>query len=152
MLKIVERKSTLMKISKEKFQRSKKKIIANLNQELEEQIKELKEDKKSQVERFEKIQSNNTLLENKLEQIQKKASRLSGKQIQVKEQEATPVKKKQQKLFIDTQTIKIILTNDRVKMNINEGVMISEEKEHKMDKLNIKQEIPSNKAINKQLK
>ena len=65
----------------------------NLNQELEDQIKELKEDKKSQVERFEKIQSNNTLLENKLEQIQKEASRLSGKHIPFKEQEATPLKK-----------------------------------------------------------
>ena len=46
-----------------------------------------------QVERSEKIQSYNTLLENKLEQIQKKASRFSGKQIQVKEQETTPIKK-----------------------------------------------------------
>ena len=43
--------------------------LRNLNQELEEQIKELKEEKNSQVEKFEKIQSNNTLLENKLEQI-----------------------------------------------------------------------------------
>ena len=68
-------------------------LLYNFNQELEEQIKELKEDKKSQVERFKKIQSNNTLLENKLEQIQKEASRFSGKQIQVKEQEGTPVKK-----------------------------------------------------------
>ena len=58
----------------------------NLNQELEEQIKELKENKKSQVKRFEKIQSKNILLENKLEKIQKEASILSGKQIQVKEQ------------------------------------------------------------------
>ena len=113
-------------------------------------MKELKGDKKSQVERFEKIHSNNTLLENKLEQIQKEASRLLGKQIQVKEQEATPIKIKQQKLFIDTQTIKIILTNNGVKININEGVMILEEKEHKMNKLSRKREIPSNKAINQQ--
>ena len=58
--------------------------LRNLNQQLEEQIKELKEDKKSQVERFEKIQSNNTLSENKLEQIQKEYFRLLGKLIQVK--------------------------------------------------------------------
>ena len=86
-----------------------------------------------QVERLKKIQSNNTLLENKLEKIQKESSRLSSKQIQVKEQEAAQVKNKQQKILIDTQTIKIILTNDRVKMNINRGVMISEEKEQKMN-------------------
>ena len=58
--------------------------LRNLNQELEEQIKELKEDKKSQVERFEKIQSNNTLLENKLEHIQKEVSKTLGKQIQLR--------------------------------------------------------------------
>ena len=51
----------------------------NLNQELEEQIKELKEEKKLQVESLEKIQSNNTLLEKKLEKMQKEASRLSQK-------------------------------------------------------------------------
>ena len=111
--------------------------LRNINQQLEEQIKELKRNKKSQVERFKKIQSNNTLLENKLEQIQKEASRFSSKQIQVKYQETTPIKK-QQKLLINTQTIKIILTNDRVKMNINGGVMISEEKKNKMNKLNKK--------------
>ena len=38
----------------------------NLNQELKEQIEKLKEDKQSQDERFEKIQNNNNLLENKL--------------------------------------------------------------------------------------
>ena len=115
------------------------------------QIKELKKDKKLQVEWLEKIQSNNTLLENKLEQIQKEASRLSGKQIQVKEQEATPVKKQTTKTPYRHPNHKIILTNDRVKMKINGVFMILEEKEHKMNKLNRKREIPSNKVINKQL-
>ena len=45
--------------------------LRNLNQELEEQIKKLKDDKQSQDERFEKIQNNNNLLENKLVQIKK---------------------------------------------------------------------------------
>ena len=36
---------------------------------------------------FEKIQSNNNLLENKVAQIQKEASRLSRKKIQVEEKE-----------------------------------------------------------------
>ena len=40
--------------------------LRNLNQELGEQMKKLKEDKQSQDERFEKIQNNNNLLENKL--------------------------------------------------------------------------------------
>ena len=48
--------------------------MRNLNQELEEQIKKLKDDKQSQDERFEKIQNNNNLLENKLVQIQNEAS------------------------------------------------------------------------------
>ena len=61
--------------------------MRNLNQELEEQIKKLKEDKKSQDDRFEKIKSNNNRLENKVAQIQKEASILSGKQIQVEEEE-----------------------------------------------------------------
>ena len=43
--------------------------LRNLNQELEEQIEKLKEDKMSQDNRFEKIQSNNNLLENKVAQI-----------------------------------------------------------------------------------
>ena len=42
-------------------------------------------DKKSQDKRFEKIQSKNNLLENKVAQIQKEASRLSEKQSQVEE-------------------------------------------------------------------
>ena len=58
--------------------------LRNLNQELEEQIKDLKEDKKSQLEKFEKIQSNNILLKNKLQQLQKEVSKLSPKHIQVK--------------------------------------------------------------------
>ena len=60
--------------------------LRNINQELEERIKKLKEDKQSQDKRFEKIQNNNNLLENKLVQIQKEASRLSGKQIQVEKE------------------------------------------------------------------
>ena len=51
--------------------------MRNLNQELEEQIKKLKDDKQSQDERFEKIQNNNNLFGNKLVQIQKEASKLS---------------------------------------------------------------------------
>ena len=61
--------------------------LRNLNQELEEQIKKLKEDKKAQDNRFEKIQSNNNLLENKVAQFQMEASRHSGRQIQVEEEE-----------------------------------------------------------------
>ena len=122
--------------------------MKKVNQELEEQIMELKEDKQSQDERFEKIQNNNNLLENKLVQIQKEASRLSGKQIQVEEEETntnsvpTTVQKKsiqqknkQQELLIDSRITKCILTNDKVKMNINRGDMISEEKEQKLKKL-----------------
>ena len=40
--------------------------LRKLSQELEEQIKKLKEDKQSQDERFKKIQNNNNILENKL--------------------------------------------------------------------------------------
>ena len=40
-----------------------------------------------QDDRFEKIQSNNNLLENKVAQIWKEASRLSGKQILVEKEE-----------------------------------------------------------------
>ena len=50
--------------------------LKNLNQELKKQIKKLKEDKKLQDERFEKIHSKNNLLENKIAQIQKEASRI----------------------------------------------------------------------------
>ena len=88
-------------------------------------MKELKEDKKSQVERFEKIHSTNTLLERKLEQLQKESSRILGKQIQVKEQEATPVKKQITKTPYKHLNYKIILTNNMVNMNINGGVVIS---------------------------
>ena len=58
-----------------------------VNQELEEQIEKLKEDKQSEDERFEKIHNNNNLLENKLVQIQKKASTLSRTLIPVEEEE-----------------------------------------------------------------
>ena len=60
-----------MKTSKEKIieKQEENNCLRNLNQELEDQIKVLKEDKKLWVERFEKIQSNNTLLENKLDKI-----------------------------------------------------------------------------------
>lgn len=50
--------------------------LKNHNQELMEQIKQLKDDK-SQEENFKKLQNDNKLLENKLEQIQQEASRLS---------------------------------------------------------------------------
>ena len=43
--------------------------MKKVNQEPEEQIEKLKEDKQSQDERFEKIQNSNNLLENKLVQI-----------------------------------------------------------------------------------
>ena len=50
--------------------------LLNLNQALEKQVDNLKEEKMLQDERFEKIQSKNNLLENKKRQIQKEASRL----------------------------------------------------------------------------
>jgi len=40
--------------------------MKKVNQELEEQIEKLKEYEQSQDERFEKIQNNNNILENKL--------------------------------------------------------------------------------------
>ena len=48
--------------------------------------------------------------------------------------------------------IKVILTNDMVKMNINKEVMISYVKEHKIYNLNRKQEDLSNKETNNQLR
>ena len=53
--------------------------------------------------------------------------------------------------YKNTQITKIILTNDRVKMKTNKRDMISKEKAHKINKLSKKQEVPSNKTINKQL-
>ena len=54
-----------------KFLQKKKRIndSVNLNQELEKEIENLKENKKSQDERFENIQSKNNLLENKIAKI-----------------------------------------------------------------------------------
>ena len=81
-----------MKLSNEDFegrilkQQEENQCLRNLNKELEEQIKKLKEDKQLQDERFKKIHNNNNLLENKLVQIQKEASRLSGKKTQVEEE------------------------------------------------------------------
>ena len=46
----------------------------------------LKEDKQSQDERFEKIQNNNNLLENKLVQIQKEVLRRNNKLVQFEEE------------------------------------------------------------------
>ena len=60
-------------------------------------------------------------------------------------------KNKQQELLIDTQITESILTNNRVKMNINKGVIISKAKEQKIDNLSRKQEDLSNKAINNHL-
>ena len=57
-------------------------------------------------------------------------------------------KRELSKLLIDTPIIKVILTNDRVKMNINKEVMISYAKEHKIFNQNRKQEDLSNKATN----
>ena len=65
--------------------------LKRVNQELLEQIKKLKEDEKSQEERFKMIQYDNKLLENKLEQTLKEASRISVKQIQIGEQEVNLV-------------------------------------------------------------
>ena len=104
--------------------------LRNFNQELDEQIKKLKDDKQLQDGRFENIQNNNNLLENKLVQIQKEASRLSEKQIQVEEVKEVlfAVKKEEKKQhmhLIDIQIIIIILTNDRVKMNIQRRLILT---------------------------
>ena len=55
--------------------------LRNLNQELDEQIKKLKDNEQSQEEKFKNISYVNKLLENKLEQIQTESSKLSRKQI-----------------------------------------------------------------------
>ena len=97
--------------------------LLNLNQELEKEIKKLKEDKKSQYERFEKIQSKNNLLENKIVQIHKEESRISEKQSQVEEVNSVIIADKkevntveeQTTLLIDTPLINVILTNNGVK-------------------------------------
>ena len=76
------------------------------------------------------------------------------KQIQSSSQfkkESIHQKIEQSKLLIDTPIIKVILTNDGVKMNINKEVMISYAKEHKIYNLNRKQEDLSNKVTNNQL-
>ena len=56
-------------------------------------IKKLREDENSQEERFKKIQYDNKLIENKLEQTLKETSKLSVKQIQIGEQEVNLEKK-----------------------------------------------------------
>ena len=72
--------------------------LLNLNQELEKQVVKLKEDKKSQDEMFEKIESKNNLLENTIVQIQKEASRLSINQSHVEEvKEVLAAVKKEEK-------------------------------------------------------
>ena len=53
----------------------------NIIQELEKQIKKLENDKKSQDERFEKIQSHNNILEKKVAQIQEDTSRNQVKEV-----------------------------------------------------------------------
>ena len=81
-----------------------------------------------QDERFEKIHSKKNLLEKKIGQIQREASRLSEKQSQVKEvkEVLTSVKKEEKKQHVhltDIQIIIIILTNDKFKMNIHRRLM-----------------------------
>ena len=61
--------------------------LKRVNQELLEKTKKLREGEKPQEERLKKIQYDNKLLENKLVQTLKEASRLSVKQIQIGEQE-----------------------------------------------------------------
>ena len=102
----------------------------NLNQELEKEIEKLKEDKKSQDERFEKIHSKNNLLENKIVQIQRESSKLSEKQSQVEEVKEVPTvvkkeEKKQHICLIDIQIMIVILANDRVKMSTHKRVMLT---------------------------
>ena len=139
--------------------------MKKVNQELDEQIEKLKEDKQSQDERFEKIQNNNNLLEDKLVQIQKEASRLSRKLIPVEEEETNanlvpiivqkevnPAEKQATRTSYRHPNYKSILTNDRVKMNINKGVINSEVKEHKIYNLSKKREYLSNKMINNNLR
>ena len=60
-------------------------------------------------------------------------------------------KREQSKLLIDRPIIKVILANDKVKMNINKEVMISYAEEHKIYNLNKKHEDLSNKVTNNQL-
>ena len=58
--------------------------LKRVYQELLEHIKKLRDDEKSQKEKFKKIQYDNNLLENKLDQILKEASRLSIKKQTIK--------------------------------------------------------------------
>ena len=90
-----------------------------------------------------------------------KVSRLSGRQIQVEEEEintnsifitvqkeVNPAEKnKQQKHFINTPIINVILTNDEFKMNIHRRVMLSDKQEHQINILSKKREEPPHKAI-----
>ena len=83
-----------------------------------------------QDERFKKIQSKNNILDNKIVQIQREASRLSEKQSQVEEVKVVlaAVKKEENKqhiCLIDIQIIIIILTNDSVKMSIHKRFMLT---------------------------
>ena len=99
-------------------------------------------------------------MENKVAQIQKETSRIFRKQIQVEEEEintnsvfitvqkeVNPIENKPQKLLIDTPIINVILTNDRVKMNIHKRVMLLDKQEHQINILRNKQEEPPHKAI-----
>ena len=95
--------------------------LRTLNQEQEERIKKLKEDKQSQDER-----KHPNSLKNKFKLRKKKQIKIrSPSQFKRK---SIKQKNKQQELFIDTQITKNILTNDRIKMNKKRGDIISEEK------------------------
>ena len=72
-------------------------FLNNRNQELQNQIKELEIEKKSQDERIEKIQNHNNLMENQEAQIQENASKNQIQEVkkvfvtvQKKEEQTTP--------------------------------------------------------------
>ena len=138
--------------------------MKKVNQELEEQIEKLKEDKQSQDKKFEKIQNNNNILENKLVQIQKKASRLSGKQAQVEEEKTNTnlvlVIVQKELNTAKKQAIRNLDRHPNYKKHFDQQQGQNEHKQRRydfrrertqMNKLSRKREVPSNKAINKQL-
>ena len=87
--------------------------LNNSNQELHNQIKEIEIEKKSQEEGIEKIQNHNNLLDIQEAQIE-----------EVKSSSQSKRKKNKQHLHLtDILIIIIILTNDKVKMNIHRRLM-----------------------------
>ena len=92
------------------------------------------------------------------------AFRLSGKQIQVEEEEininlvfiivqkeVNPAKKQTTKTPYRHPNYKRHFDQQQVQMNIHRRVMLSDKQEHQINMLRNKREVPTRKAVNKQL-